>query len=107
MNWDLVILLGWYLAVARTTHLITSDRITEDLRIRFMHRVGVTTLLGYLVNCSWCVSIWVAAFSVPVPVYMADRTWPQAVLFSLGASYFTGLMSSIGAEDIEIEVRDS
>lgn len=106
MSWDLIIIVGWYLAVARVTYLITQDRITEDGRIWFMHRVGVNGMLAYLVNCSWCVSFWVALLSTPVAVYMADRTWPQAILFALGASYFTGMMSAIGGEDVEIETVD-
>jgi hypothetical protein len=103
MLWNLVLLGGWYLAVARVTRILTHDRITEDARIWFMHKVGVQSLLAYYVNCMWCVSIWVAGLSMPVAVYMAGRTWPQAAVFALGASYFTGMMSGLDSEEIEIE----
>jgi Protein of unknown function (DUF1360) len=104
--WDLVILTGWYLAVARVTRLINQDVILEDLRAWFVDKVGGESLLAYLVNCAWCVSIWVAVFSLPVPVYMADRTWPQAILFALGASWFTGITAGFGSEEIEIETTE-
>lgn len=103
---NLLILAAWYLAVARVTVLINQDRITEDIRIRFMHWVGVNSMLAYLINCAWCVSIWVGLFSTAVPVFMADRTWPQAVLLALGASYFTGIMSGLTGEDIAIDETD-
>ena len=106
MDWDLVTLIGWYLAVARVTRLINDDVIFEDLRAWFIDRMGGESLLAYLVTCAWCVSIWVAAFSLPVPVYLAHQSWPHAILFAFGASYCTGIMASLGTEKIEIETVD-
>jgi hypothetical protein len=104
---NLLILAAWYLAVASVTHVVTSDRISEASRIWFMHKVGVYSLLAFMVNCPWCISMWVAMFSTPVAVFMADRTWPQAVLLALGARYFTGILSGLSADDQEFEVKDS
>lgn len=104
---DLIILAGWYLAVAEMTYLITAARLTDDTRIWFMHRRwhgGPQSMMSDLVNCSWCMGVWVAAASTAVPVYMADRTWPQAVLLAFGAAYFTGMMSRFYADDAVIEV---
>lgn len=109
MTWDLIVLAGWFLAVARVTRFVIRDELTESARIWFMHRKwhgGPTSLLAYFVNCSWCISMWVAMFSTPVAVYMAGRTWPQAILLALGASYFTGMMSRLDNDDVEIEVTE-
>lgn len=106
MTWDLIVLAGWFLAVARATRLVTQDMILDAPRLWFMRKVGETSELAYLVNCSWCMSMWVAMFSTPVAVYMAGRTWPQAILFALGASYFTGMMSRLDNDDVEIEVTE-
>lgn len=103
---DTAILIGWYLAVARVTRLIAMDRISEGVRIVIVRRLGEASLISYLVNCMWCVSIWVGLASTAVPVYMAHRTWPQAVLFAFGASYLTGILTRFDADDIEIEIKD-
>jgi hypothetical protein len=105
--WDILILIGWVLAVARVTRLIAMDRITEDVRIAIVRHFGEGHMISYLVNCMWCVSIWVAAASTPVAVLMAHRSWPEAGLLALAASYITGMLSRLDADDeVEIEITE-
>lgn len=46
------------LATARLTRLVTEDSITEPLRDRAME---IHPMLGELVHCRWCTSVWAAA----------------------------------------------
>ena len=103
---DIVVLIGWALAVARVSRISAADRITEDIRIALVHRFGVTSMASYLINCIWCTSIWVAAASMPVAVYMAHSTWSQAVVFALAASQVAGMATFFDRDDLEIEVKD-
>jgi hypothetical protein len=105
--WDVLILIGWVLAVARVTRLIAMDRITENARIALVRRLGEAHMLNYLMNCMWCMSIWVGVMSMPVPVFMAHRSWAQAAVFALGASYITGMLSRLDDDDeVEIEITE-
>lgn len=106
---DLIILAGWYLAVAEVTYLITAARISDDARIWFMHRRwhgGPNSMLADFVNCPWCMSVWISAASTAVPVYMAGRTWPQAILLAFGAAFCTGVSARLYADDSVIEVTE-
>jgi len=59
---------AWFLlntlAAARLTHLVTTDSITGPPRERvteWADRRTATRPLAVLINCDWCVSVWVAA----------------------------------------------
>lgn len=52
------------LAAARLTQLVTTDSITERPRVavtEWADRRSGTRPLAVLINCGWCVSVWVAA----------------------------------------------
>jgi hypothetical protein len=58
----------WFLlnvfAAARLTQLVTTDSITERPRVavtEWSDRRALTRPLAVLINCGWCVSVWVAA----------------------------------------------
>lgn len=85
------------LATYRITRFITADALFEPVRERLegfcedrgWHR------LTYLLNCDWCLSIWVA----PIPT-AAIMLWPDnrailAVLLVLTFSAVTGLASTL------------
>jgi len=84
------------LATYRLTRLITADYLLDPLRERLegfcddrgWHRVA------YLLNCDWCMSIWVA----PIPAILVT-VWPdnRAVILALMVLSFsavTGLAST-------------
>lgn len=51
-------------AAARLTQLVTTDSITEPPRVavtEWSDRRTLTRPLAVLINCGWCVSVWVAA----------------------------------------------
>jgi hypothetical protein len=85
------------LATYRVTRFITADALFEPVRekiesvleARSWHR-GV-----YLINCDWCLSIWVA----PLPA-IAVMLWPEnrgvlLALLILTFSAVTGLASTV------------
>ena len=81
-----------FLACYRLTRLITADEITRPIREQAFNR---SRLLGYLVSCDWCMSIWLAPFiAIPVTVW-SDNRFIFAVLFALALSAITGLLSVI------------
>jgi hypothetical protein len=59
---------AWFLlntlAAARLTQLVTTDSITEPPRVavtEWADRRRGTRPLSVLINCGWCVSVWVSA----------------------------------------------
>lgn len=62
------------LAVYRLTKLVIDDKITEPLRDWVFAQPGVEEGRGvaYLLQCPWCVSIWVG-----VGMTLARRRWPR------------------------------
>jgi hypothetical protein len=51
-------------AAARLTHLVTTDSITDRPRVavtEWADRRRATRPLAVLINCGWCVSVWVSA----------------------------------------------
>lgn len=78
------------LATYRVTRLVTADKITETLRQRVKSK-----WLGYLVQCDWCLSIWLG----PAPA-LAVVMWPEnravlVVLVALALSAVTGLLAMV------------
>jgi hypothetical protein len=67
--WSVLILFPlWFvlntLAAARLTQLVTTDSITGPPRVavtEWSDRRTITRPLAVLINCGWCVSVWVAA----------------------------------------------
>lgn len=51
-------------AAARLTQLVTTDSITERPRVavtEWSDRRRATRPLAILINCGWCVSVWISA----------------------------------------------
>jgi hypothetical protein len=89
------------LAVHRTTRLLVTDEITRPARAavhrwverRAAPRAGARTAaaLGYLIECPWCASVWVAAGMVTAAALAWPVVaWPYAVA---AASSITGLLA--------------
>lgn len=95
-----LVMLWAALAVARMTRLVTQDEITRPLRGMVLRRLNdenpVHLKLAYLLECPWCVSIWVGA-----AVFSAVAMWPGSVvlwiaLSTFAASQITGTIGDIG-----------
>jgi hypothetical protein len=80
------------LATYRVTRLVTADRITERLRV-WVEKRG--TMLGYLVTCDWCLSVWVAPAPTALALWFPGNRLVALVLVALAASGVTGLLSLV------------
>ena len=84
-------------AVARLTHLVTTDVISEPFREWVEEKeVGVG---GYkrmsfntLINCPWCCGFWISAGVVTLTWAFGDHTWLQFIWAGMTASYAVGYL---------------
>lgn len=91
---DALTLIAAALATARITRLITSDTITEPLRVRIIRRLNAEGKLAYLIVCDWCASVYVgAAVSASWWVWGDTKAW-LAVVLALSFSYAAGFLNS-------------
>lgn len=82
------------LATARVTRLITSDVITEPLRIAVIKRLDSGGRFAYLLVCDWCASVYVGAVMAGTWWAWGDtKIWLASVL-ALSASYAAGFLNS-------------
>lgn len=85
------------LATYRLTRLVTADALLEPVRERleaYCEKHGWLRAV-YLLNCDWCLSIWIA----PAPA-LAVTLWPDnraitVALLVLTFSAVTGLASTV------------
>lgn len=80
------------LAVWRVSRLLAIDFITEPYR-RWME--ARHPKLGYLAECPWCTSIWVAPVVVVPPVIWPDNRAVFAAIVCLAASGVAGFLATI------------
>jgi hypothetical protein len=78
------------LSTYRLTRLMTADRISERLRIEIDSR---SPMLGYLITCDWCLSIWVAPIVATAVHQWGDTAPVQIGIAALAMSAVTGLLS--------------
>jgi hypothetical protein len=78
-----------------STRVITHLRIFEPIRRRIIDHTP--EIFGYLVQCTWCVSFWVAGGVVLVLDRFTTVPLPWAVV--LTASAVTGIVESHIPED--------
>jgi Protein of unknown function (DUF1360) len=74
------LLLG-ILSVWRITHLLQAEDGPWDIVVRLRRRAG-TGLWGQLLDCFYCLSVWIAA---PFAIYLGE-TYPQRLLLWLALS---------------------
>lgn len=82
------------IAVFRLTRIITRDRISEDVRNAVGERLGRDSMVTYLINCDWCISIWAALI-----IFSLRKTSPNVsdwLSGLLAASAITGIASDNG-----------
>lgn len=103
-EWLLVLLA--VLAVARLTHLVTTDYILD--RPRAWIGAHAPTSIAYLITCPWCLSIWLGG-GVAVATYEWHTHWyVQIPLLGLAASYVTGYFEQVsGLVNAEHERADA
>lgn len=77
------------LATYRLTRLVTADMISENFRSWVDSR---SKTLGYLVECDWCTSIWLAPLPAVAVVLWPDNRVVLIGLTALSLSALTGLL---------------
>lgn len=94
MNIDAVHLVIMALAVARLCRLVTTDTIAEKLRLRLWKRFGDPgeSMVGYLVTCNWCVSIY--ASSLIAVGYMIVEKFTITACVILALSMVGGFLAN-------------
>lgn len=91
---DALTLIAAALATARITRLITTDVITEPLRIAVIRKLNAEGKLAYLLVCDWCASVYVgAAMAGSWWVWGDTKLWVASTL-ALSASYAAGFLNS-------------
>ena len=83
-----------FLATARITRLITTDRITLAPRAWLLRRLPEEGLLSYLIVCDWCVSVYVGAAVAGAWSAWGETMWFIAPAVALSASYAAGWLAS-------------
>lgn len=73
-------------AVARGTRLVVDDYITEPFRKAVQRRYGDDSKLTYLVNCTYCASIWVALLAAITACLLLPISWWWLVPLTLAFS---------------------
>lgn len=86
-----LVLLVAALACYRATLLVTADEITRPWRERVTERAG---RLAYLVDCPWCVSMYLAPVAVASALAWGDGWGWWLAAGSLAASAITGALAS-------------
>lgn len=97
-SWVVLVVLA--LATARITGLVVSDDITAHVRNRVAYRNGnlaqLRPVVGKLVTCQWCASIWVSFLIVVLPWFVFGWTWLWLPFVGLAFSQVTGMLSDLG-----------
>jgi hypothetical protein len=89
-------LLGFLLslgATCRITRFVTKDALAACFRSWVADRFGDDSKPSYLVSCSWCTSIWVAASMTILTQVTGQTVWLQIITTALSLSYLAGLAS--------------
>ena len=84
---------------ARITRLLTTDQVSYPIRQRIVVRLGPDHWFSYLVTCSWCLGLWVAAGVAAGAYFWAEQRWWLAVGLAASASSVTGLLSRLEGDD--------
>lgn len=92
------VVIVYTLAVARLTLLVTTDEITRPVRERIIARLNPDSRFGpwlaYLIECPWCMSVWVAGIALPLASIHPSHPLPYTTAWILAASMVTGTLSA-------------
>lgn len=81
------------LVTARTTRLITTDRITQAPRGWILRRLDSEGLAAYLIVCDWCASFYAGLAVAAVGAWAGLWTWWWTIPLGLAFSYVAGWLS--------------
>lgn len=79
------------LATYRITRFVLVDALFEGTRNRIWKRYPVSTKIGYLFTCPWCMSFWVGSFVVLSAMIITELVVVYAVF---AVSAIAGLLTA-------------
>ena len=111
---SVIVFAVYVLAVARIVRAVNHDTIFDRVRVAVAARGrdgsrseverARWNLLLHWASCPWCVSIWVAAATVWIPLGFADNRFAVAVGVVLAVSMIVGVAAPLSAgDDIDFE----
>lgn len=114
LGYVILALIVYTLAVMRVVRLINADTILDGLRIAVERRARDDarserererwSTVTYFIGCPWCVSMWVAAATVWIPMWHSHNVVARYVGVVLAVSMIVGLLARFSVdEDIDIE----
>lgn len=92
-----------HLLDARTSANVTTDPAAAAIYRRRESRWSTVT---YFIGCPWCVSIWLAAATVWIPMWQAHNRVAQYVGVLLAVSHLVGLLAPLSADDDDVVIED-
>lgn len=88
---DLILM---YLMVARITRFLTDDFLADPIRRATETRFGEDSKMAYLINCPWCVSIWIGLVVAAFALHFHEHNGYIILASGLAASYVHGIIST-------------
>ncbi len=74
------------LAVFRLTHLLVHDLVANFIRDYFAKfHTGISKTISNLLNCHWCVGIWMALIVSFIFFYFAPYSWYLILIIALAS----------------------
>lgn len=98
-TYPLLMVVVMALATARTTRLVTRDRILQAPRGAVLRALPDESLLAYLIVCDWCVSMYTGALAAVGGAWAGWWAWWVVPALTLAFSYVTGFLASREGED--------
>lgn len=91
---NLFVFLVAALACLRLTRLVTTDVITEPIRVRIVAKTGIDGWIHTLITCAWCCGWWISA-AVGTGVWFYQGPWLMIPLIVFALSEIVGLVSQL------------
>lgn len=90
----LILMIG---ASARLTHIVTTDKVSEQFRLwvenfEIDHWGSGGISFTNLFRCPWCIGFWIAMSVAALTWWIGDQGWLQFCWAGLTASYALGYM---------------
>lgn len=73
---NILIVVAGLLIATRLTLIITTDRISEALRMRVISKLGADHWFTYFIHCPWCVGLWLGVAAAVAVWFTAPADWP-------------------------------
>lgn len=116
LGFVILVLVVYFLAAARIVRFVNADTLMDSIRIAIERRAQDPersrpeqdrwSTLGEFASCPWCVSIWVCAGTVWLPMFHADNRVVQYVAVVLAVSHLIGACARfVQGDEIEFEPK--